>query len=141
MDAAHARTTLLAQHEAIRLDLNACAGIARRLRAGEASEAELELALDRLRGDVADHNQTESLLIRPLLDHGDDWGEQLIDRMLEEHFAEHAAMWRVMSEPAAIVAAHLEELAEDLDAHMAAEERTFLAPNVLRADVIERHRR
>ncbi len=141
MDAAHARTTLLAQHDVIRHDMTSCLAIASRLRAGEAAEAELELALDRLRGDVAEHNKTESQMIRPLLEDGAEWGGQLLDRMLEEHFGEHAAMWRVMSAPAAVVAEHLLELAEELDAHMAAEERTFLAPHVLRADVIERHRR
>jgi hypothetical protein len=35
----------------------------------------------------------------------------------------------------------MDDLVDELDAHMAAEERTFLSPRVLRADVIDRHRR
>jgi len=113
--------------------------IAKRLRTDDADEAELELALERMRADVYQHNLSETELIRPLLVQGQRWGELLIGRMLEEHLAEHVAMWAVMEQPARVVAFELEELAEDLDAHMAAEERTFLARDVLREDVISRH--
>lgn len=139
MDAHHARTLLITQHDAIRTSLAACLEIAKRLRTDDADEVELELALERMRADVYQHNLSETELIQPLLVLGKRWGERLIGRMLEEHLAEHVAMWAVMEQPARVVAFELEELAEDLDAHMAAEERTFLAPHVLSDDVISQH--
>jgi hypothetical protein len=60
--------------------------------------------------------------------------------MLEEHVAEHAAFWDLLAGPASEVAARMDELLEELDAHMAAEERTFLSPLVLDAAVIARRR-
>jgi len=139
MDANHARTLLMTQHQAIRTSLGRCLGIAKRLRTGDADELELALALEGMRADVYQHNLSESALIRPLLAQGQRWGDLLIDRMIEEHLAEHVAMWTVLEQATRTVAFELEELAEDLDAHMAAEERTFLAPHVLREDVITQH--
>lgn len=141
MDANHARTLLMTQHQAIRTSLATCLEIAKRLRTDDADEAELELALERMRSDVYQHNLSESALIRPLLSQSKDWGDLLVGRMIEEHLAEHVAMWTVLEQPARVVAFELEELAEDLDAHMAAEERTFLASHVLRDDVISQHRK
>jgi len=139
MDANHARTLLLTQHQAIRTSLEACREIAKRLRTDDADETELELALERMRAEVYQHNLSETELIRPLLAHTQRWGDRLVDRMLEEHLAEHVAMWSVLDQAARTVAFEIEELADDLDAHMAAEERTFLAPHVLREDVIANH--
>lgn len=56
--------------------------------------------------------------------------------MFEEHAGEHAAFWTLLSGTRAEVAARIEELADLLDAHMAAEERTVLAPGTLREDVL-----
>jgi hypothetical protein len=139
MNADHARTLLITQHQAIRTSLASCLEIAKRLRTDDADEDELEIALTRMRGEVYQHNLSESALIRPLLAQTQRWGDLLLDRMLQEHLGEHVAMWTVLEQPARVVAFELEELAEDLDAHMAAEERTFLAPNVLREDVILHH--
>lgn len=139
MDANHARKLLLSQHEAIRESLAECLGIAKRVRGNEATEAELELALDRMRAEVYQHNLSETELIRPLLASTQQWGDRLIDRMIEEHLAEHVAMWTVLNQPAIVVAVELDSLAEELDAHMAAEERTFIA--VLRPDLISHHRK
>ena len=69
------------------------------------------------------------------------WGSLMVDRMLEEHVAEHAAFWELLSGTQAEVAERIGELAEELDAHMAAEERTFLSPVTLRDDVIHRRTR
>jgi hypothetical protein len=46
-------------------------------------------------------------------------------------------MWNVMNRPAMQIAHVVDDLAEELDAHMTAEERTFLA--VLRVDVLGHH--
>ena len=51
--------------------------------------------------------------------------------MLEEHVAEHAAFWEMLTGSTVEVAARMDELIDELDAHMAAEERTFLSPLVL----------
>ena len=140
MDAESARQRLLAQHDQIREHLNACSIWARRLRDGEPVQRELDAALARLREDFIEHNATETDLVRPLLRGSHGWGTVLIDRMLEEHVAEHAAFWDLLAGSASEVAARMDELIEELDAHMAAEERTFLSPLVLDAAVIARRR-
>ena len=136
MDATSARTTLLAQHDRIRRHLDICTRLARQHRAGDSVPIELDEALARLRDEFADHNQAETAIIAELLHGPAAWGSLLVDRMLEEHVAEHAAFWALLSGTQAEVAERIHELAEELDAHMAAEERTFLSPLTLRDDVI-----
>jgi len=140
MDAEAARKQLLAQHDQIRGHLKACSFWARRLLDGEPVQAELDAALVQLRQDFAEHNSTETYLVRPLLRDSPGWGTVLIDRMLEEHTAEHAAFWDLLGGAPRDVAARMDELIEELDAHMAAEERTFLSPLVLNRVVIMRRR-
>jgi iron-sulfur cluster repair protein YtfE (RIC family) len=139
MDANTARELLMTQHEGIRTSLAACVAIANRLRANEATEADLEESLEQVRQDFYQHNLSETQLLRPLLASTQRWGDLLLERMIEEHVAEHVAMWTVMNQAAIVIALELADLAEELDAHMAAEERTFLA--VLRPDVISNHRK
>ena len=141
MKATEARTTLLAQHEQLRLLLEICTRLAEQQRAGESVTAELDQALAELRDEFADHNQMETAVIAELLQGPAAWGAQMVDRMLEEHVAEHAAFWELLSGTQAEVAERIDELAEQLDAHMAAEERTFLSPMTLRDDVIRRRTR
>ena len=141
MDADKARKTLVAQHDRIRAHLNGCSVLGRRLSDGEPVHVELDEALALLRSDFMEHNVTESELVGPLLRDSPGWGTVLVDRMLEEHVAEHAAFWELLSGSAEDVAARIDDLVDELDAHMAAEERTFLSPLVLHPDVITRHRR
>jgi len=141
MNATEARTTLLAQHEQLRLLLETCIRLAGQQRAGAPVTAELDQALAALRDEFADHNQMETAVIGELLHGPAAWGAQMVDRMLEEHLAEHAAFWELLSGPCDEVAERIGELAEELDAHMAAEERTFLSPMTLREDVIRRRTR
>jgi hypothetical protein len=63
-------------------------------------------------------------------------GSLLVDRMLEEHVAEHAAFWEILSGTRGEIADPIDDLADEIDAHMLAEERTFLSPVTLRDDVI-----
>ena len=63
----------------------------------------------------------------------------LIDRMLEEHVGEHAAFWEALAGSPDGVALRIDDLVDELDAHMAAEERTFLSPLVLHPEAIARH--
>jgi iron-sulfur cluster repair protein YtfE (RIC family) len=141
MNAQAARTTLLAQHEQIRGDLARCVGLARRLRDGEPADAMFDEALTELRFDVDDHNTAEMRMVGDLLEGAAAWGTGLVDRMIEEHVGAHAAFRAALVGSPADVAARMQDLADELDAHMAAEERTFLNPQVLRDDVIQRRRR
>ncbi|HEX8109155.1 MAG TPA: hemerythrin domain-containing protein [Kofleriaceae bacterium] len=141
MNATEARTTLLAQHEQLRLLLDTCSRLARQQRAGEPVTVELDEALAELRDEFADHNRLETALIAELLQGPAAWSTQMVDRMLEEHVAEHAAFWELLSGTGVEVADRIEELTEELDAHMSAEERTFLSPMTLRDDVIRRRTR
>lgn len=141
MNATEARTTLLAQHEQLRRLLGTCIRLAELQRAGEPVTDDLDQALAELRDEFADHNQMETSVIAELLQGPAAWGAQMVDRMLEEHVAEHAAFWELLSGTRAEVAERIGELAEELDAHMSAEERTFLSPLTLREDVILRRTR
>ena len=132
MEPTTARQMLLAQHDRIRGHLADCSELARRICDGEPVHAALDAALDGLRHDFADHNQTETSLLRPLLARSSDCGKLLIDRMLEEHIAEHAVFWDMLAGTTEAIAARMYDLVDELDAHMAAEERTFLSPQVLR---------
>lgn len=141
MNATEARTTLLAQHDRLRLLLDTCTRLAALQRAGDPVTADLDEALAELRDEFADHNRMETALIGELLEGPAAWSVQMVDRMLEEHVAEHAAFWELLSGTRDEVAERISELAEELDAHMFAEERTFLSPMTLRDDVIRRRTR
>jgi iron-sulfur cluster repair protein YtfE (RIC family) len=141
MKATEARITLLAQHDRLRGLLDTCTRLARLHRTGEAVASELDEALADLRDAFAEHNQSETAIIGELLRGASSWSTLLVDRMLEEHVGEHAAFWQLLSGSDAEVAQRIGELAEELDAHMAAEERTFLSPAALSDDVIRRRTR
>jgi iron-sulfur cluster repair protein YtfE (RIC family) len=141
MKATEARITLLAQHDRLRGLLDTCTRLARLQHAGEPVESELDEALADLRDAFAEHNQSETAIIGQLLRGVSPWSTLLISRMLEEHVGEHAAFWQLLSGSDAEVAQRIGELAEELDAHMAAEERTFLSPATLCDDVIRRRAR
>ena len=140
MDADSARAKLLTQHSRIRGHLDRCKLLAHQLLAGGPVGLKLDVALAELRTDFIEHNATETSLVGPLLHGSPDWGAVLIDRMLEEHVAEHSAFWERMSGTVLEVAARIDDLVEELESHMDAEERTFLSPAVLRADVIASHK-
>lgn len=136
MNATEARIRLLDQHERLRDQLRTCTDLARLLRSGEDVAQQLDTALEQLRADFSEHNDTETTTIRQLLQPPAVWGAMLIDRMVEEHVGEHAVFWGLLSGTRGEVVGRIDDLAEELDAHMAAEERTFLSPGALRDDVI-----
>lgn len=136
MNATEARNALLEQHARIRRQLERCTTLAHRHRGGDEVNTELDRALAELREEFSDHNQSETAIIGELLRGPAAWGSLLVDRMLEEHVAEHAAFWELLSGTPGEIATRIDDLAEELDAHMAAEERTFLSPVTLRDDVI-----
>jgi hemerythrin HHE cation binding domain-containing protein len=131
MPGSRVRALLLAQHEELRARLASCRTEAGRVLAGEPRDSELRVALLELRETFAEHNETERKYLEPLLRRSHRAGEQRIARMLEEHGAEHLVMSELMAGAEREVAARMTDLAEDIEAHMAAEERTFLSPQVL----------
>jgi iron-sulfur cluster repair protein YtfE (RIC family) len=137
MDPTRARAVLLAQHDRLRRLLMVAQAVADRVLGGEGVVAELHPHLDALQAAFAEHNASEEELLEPILRLDFAWGPARIARMLEEHAAEHASFREAMSGPALEIAGRIAELIEDIDAHMAAEERTFLSPGVLRDDVVE----
>jgi iron-sulfur cluster repair protein YtfE (RIC family) len=137
MNANDARAMLLAQHTRIRVQLDVCIGLARMYSADPTVGSQLDSELWQLRDELDQHNQLETTIIGELLHGSAAWGGLLIDRMLEEHIAEHATFWGYLKGTRAEVADRISDLAEELDAHMAAEERTFLSPVTLRDDVIQ----
>lgn len=136
MSASEIRAKLIAQHDHLRVHLGACVRLARLLRVGEHVGVELDFELALLRDELAEHNATEGAAVAQLLHGPSAWSSLMIDRMLEEHIAEHAAFWELLAGTRSEVAGRIEDLAEEIDAHMAAEERTFLSPVTLRDDVI-----
>jgi hypothetical protein len=128
-----ARELLLTQHTGLRHLLADAEELARRLSVGQSVTAALADSIAALRRALAQHNQTEESLLEPLLSAAPDaYGPARIQRMLDEHKAEHAAMRAALARGIPEVAAGMVELAEMLRAHLDAEERTFLHPAVLR---------
>jgi iron-sulfur cluster repair protein YtfE (RIC family) len=123
---------LRAQHNDIRHLLTRAARQAHAYLVGTGSEQDLAEAIAEVRASVLEHNQREESLLSPLLAGRDRWSPARIARMLEEHAAEHAALQQAFVGTTAEIAERLPILIEDMDAHMAAEERTVLSPSVLR---------
>ena len=131
LDVGELGALLLEQHEGLRTRTGRCAQLSAHLLRGEPVALQLAAELVRLREAFLDHNDVESRLLEPYLAASDAWGPLRVDRMLEEHAAEHAAFRERLDGTTEEIAARFADFAEDLDAHMAAEERTFLSPKVL----------
>ena len=131
MPGSRVRALLLAQHEELRARLASCLSEASRVLAGEPRDPKLRAALVELREAFAEHNESEREYLEPLLRRSHRVGEQRIARMLEEHGAEHVVMRELMAGTDREVAGRMADLVDDIEAHMAAEERTFLSRQVL----------
>jgi iron-sulfur cluster repair protein YtfE (RIC family) len=132
MKPGEARTRLLEDHARLRVLLSEAEEVARRFLDGAPLLEELRLALGLLRATLAEHNRAEEKLLEPMLrDAADTWGPARVSRMLEEHVAEHGAIRALLEGDELAVARLLPDFGEELMAHMAAEERTFLHPSVL----------
>ena len=141
MTPGEARLRCLAQHEWLRANLMQTGSLARRYLAGEPVAHELDVNLRRLREAYVAHNAFELSVLEPLIRDADAWGPARVARMLEEHGAEHQALEELLSGSTTEVALRFDDFAELVDAHMAAEERTFLSAQVLRDDPIRDGRR
>ncbi len=136
MEPSQARAILLSQHDRLRRLLTQIQVIADRVLEGEGVVAELHEQLEELRAAFAEHNASEETLLEPILRLDFAWGPPRIQRMLEEHAAEHAMFRETLAGPDLEVAERMGDVIEEIDAHMAAEERTFLSPSVLRDDIL-----
>ncbi len=136
------RAELLDQHEALRHLLTACDGAAERiLAAHDTGGGHLLACLVQLLGEFQDHNEEEEVRLRPLLLAADSFGEVRVDRMVEDHLAEHAALRQALREAADMevpdrAALATLELVSRLRSHLDAEERQFLNDRVLRDDLV-----
>ena len=108
--------------------------MAAHLLAGGTRTAAFHQALVDLRGALLEHNVCEEAFLQPLLAAEPAAGAARVKRMMEEHVAEHAAFVGALEGDELEVARRIPDLIEELEAHMQAEERTFLNLAVLRDD-------
>ncbi|HKA87035.1 MAG TPA: hemerythrin domain-containing protein [Haliangiales bacterium] len=134
MNPSEARAHILREHDRLRELLAAAETAAARLLAGVDDADRFRGIVAELRTALAEHNAHEEALIEPMLAGVDAVAPLRIRRMVEEHAAEHAALRAHLAGPEAEIAHRMSDLAEDLLAHMEAEERTFLHPRVLGDD-------
>jgi 2-isopropylmalate synthase len=131
MHPSDARRRCLAQHDWLRAMLLQTGNLARELLGGQPVDHLFEVSLRRLRDAYTAHNAFELAVLEPMILDDNAVGAARVARMVEEHAAEHAALEELLIGSAADVAARFDEFAELVDAHMAAEERTFLSTQVL----------
>jgi iron-sulfur cluster repair protein YtfE (RIC family) len=132
MKPSQALLSLLEQHARLRdLAGAALSAAARRLAADGPTSAFHQSIVD-LRRALAEHNVCEEAFLSPMLHADTTMGAARVKRMMEEHVAEHAAFRAAIQGDDLEVARGLPDLVEELEAHMQAEERTFLSPAVLR---------
>lgn len=136
MEPSEARRRLLAQHDALRHRLQTARNLRDRMMTGASVAGELEASLDEFRQAYVEHNALEEIWLEPLLLLGDAWAPQRIARMVEEHEAEHDVFAAFFRGSVLEMAEGLDELAEDIEAHMAAEERTILHRAVLSDTIV-----
>lgn len=129
-----ALSELTSQHDSLRTMMDLCEDLADHLDAhpdGDPVPLTRELARLRLAFDA--HNKFEEQLLRPVLLEHDSFGTVRIQRMVEDHVHEHAAIGARLASPAT---AALRDVIETLRAHLDAEERYLLSSRVLHDDLV-----
>ncbi|MEJ7600269.1 MAG: hemerythrin domain-containing protein [Kofleriaceae bacterium] len=127
----HALVELTAQHDALRGMMDRCEQLADELDAGGCEPAQLTREIARLRRAFDTHNTFEELLLRPVLTEVDPFAGPRLERMVEDHVAEHREMRaRLGSDQTSV----MRDVIETLRAHLEAEERYLLSSRVLRDD-------
>lgn len=124
---------LKAQHDVLRGMMSRCEELADALDAGRMGPTQLTREVARLRLAFDAHNAFEEQLLRPALLEGDAFAGVRIDRMVEDHIAEHREMRSRLN---TTETAALRDVIETLRAHLEAEERYLLTAKVLRDDVV-----
>jgi iron-sulfur cluster repair protein YtfE (RIC family) len=127
-----ARDALLAQHARLRVLFGEALALARLREATGDGGPALEELMPRISRAFAEHNRYEEAVLRPVLLARDGLGPVRVERMMEEHVEEHRAFVEQLAAGALQCAAALADFVEEVEAHMAAEERVFLNVAVLR---------
>lgn len=128
----NALTELLSQHAALREMIGQCFTLLTELDSGRIEAHALMREVTRLGAALTLHNQYEERFLRPVLAETDAFSAARVDRMVEEHTAEHAALGANLNATPQELRGTLERLL----AHLEAEERFFLSSNVLRNDIV-----
>jgi hemerythrin-like domain-containing protein len=136
MDPSVARARLLEQHQGLRDRLELVHGLVRQYASGEAVAEALGAAVAGVATAFDEHNAFEETLLTPMLAATDGFADVRIARMVGEHTEEHRAFSAFLASPLSEVATGWADFAEEIAAHMEAEERTFLHPWVLRDDLV-----
>ena len=129
----HILSELIAQHDALREIMDRCEDLANDVEKRDADPTPLTREIARLRTTFDAHNHFEEAILRPVLIAEDPFGAVRVDRMVEDHVHEHAAMRARLGAPAIDA---LRDIIETLRAHLAAEERYLLTSKVLRDDTV-----
>jgi iron-sulfur cluster repair protein YtfE (RIC family) len=124
---------LIAQHDALRELMDRCEALADQLDQQAGDPLDLTREIARLRTSFDAHNKFEEQLLRPVLLAEDSFGAVRVDRMVEDHVHEHAAMGARLGSPST---SGLRDVIETLRAHLEAEERYLLSSKVLRDDLV-----
>ncbi len=126
------RRSLLEDHVRLRRLLDELEELAARVRGGDDVGRLFSASARRLLHELDRHNATEEGVLEPLLRRTDAWGVVRVYGMFAEHQEEHAALAAMLQHrEASQLARAIPRLSEDLRAHMAREEVTFLAGDVL----------
>ena len=134
------RAELLAQHDQIRTMMDDVRHVAVRARRGEPVGEALQAGVARLAQVIAQHNAREEELLRGIIPTVDAWGPARAEIMDETHAREHEvlqeAILGIPRTPREFAGAGVEALFERVLEHMAREEKTLLAEDVLRDDTV-----
>lgn len=136
MNPSVARARLLEQHQGLRDRLEEVTQLVKELAGGGAVTDALGAAVAGVATAFDEHNAFEETLLTPMLATTDGFASVRIARMVGEHVEEHRAFAAFLVSPLTEVAAGWADFAEEITAHMDAEERTFLHPWVLRDDLV-----
>jgi hypothetical protein len=120
---------LAAQHDALRDMMDRCEELLGEVDAGRCGPTQLVREVSRLRLAFEGHNTFEEQLLRPLLREKDPFAAARIDRMIDDHVSEHRTMQQRLGNKDTN---DLRDVIETLRAHLDAEERYLLTPQVLR---------
>ena len=124
---------LAAQHDALRDMMDRCEELLGEVDAGRCGPTQLTREVARLRLAFEGHNAFEERLLRPLLRERDPFAAARIDRMIEDHVNEHRTMQQRLGSKDTN---DLRDVIETLRAHLDAEERYLLSPQVLHQEQI-----
>lgn len=138
------RREILAQHAALRVQLEALSVLAARLREGKVPPREALDAAKALHHALAIHVRDEERLLVPALQEADGFGPARVEELQREHVEQARSLSELMTELEALaeaddatqVASRIEELITRIRDDMQEEERHHLSVSLLKDDLI-----